>query len=184
MAVLVEGISVIVRIDAIDTLLHGGWDHFLTLVPNDTLCHDDHLARVGFMASADVERFVIELQSCGLKFIDAGKAVHMVVVDQHQGTTVPANWLQFARFKLESPPVLVSTCWLVTPNLFSNKPPHNLFVDVVTPDNWEYASSLSSSSNFIPNQQISENLTFVRHENGNDFYIDQRTGHEVVISRS
>ena len=57
MAVLVEGISVIVRRDAIESKYDGGWDTFVDNVPNATLCADDEIARVGFMGPADVEAF-------------------------------------------------------------------------------------------------------------------------------
>lgn len=50
MAVLVEGISAVIRRKAIDAKLAGGWPRFVAEVPNATLCADDNLARVGFMS--------------------------------------------------------------------------------------------------------------------------------------
>ena len=47
MAVLAEGISVIVRLDAIARLMDDDWARFLGVVPNQTLCCDNELARVG-----------------------------------------------------------------------------------------------------------------------------------------
>ena len=58
MAVLVEAISVVVRRDAIGARYPGGWRGFLSIVPNSTLCADDDLVRVGFMAPPDVEAFI------------------------------------------------------------------------------------------------------------------------------
>lgn len=69
MAVLVEAISVIVRREAIDELFPDGWGKFIEIVPNDTLCFDDELARVGFMSPVGVEEFVRELESNGLRYI-------------------------------------------------------------------------------------------------------------------
>jgi hypothetical protein len=46
MAALREGISVIVRRDAIDQDFDGDWPAFAALVPNSTLCTDGELARV------------------------------------------------------------------------------------------------------------------------------------------
>ena len=63
MAVLVEAISVVVRREAIDRSFAGGWDSFVSLVPNATLCSDGQLARVGFMDPKAVERFVRRFQS-------------------------------------------------------------------------------------------------------------------------
>jgi hypothetical protein len=57
MAVLIEAISVFVRVDAIRERYSGGWEAFREAVPNQTLCCDDELARIGFMNPADVERY-------------------------------------------------------------------------------------------------------------------------------
>ncbi len=58
MAVLVEGISLVVRLEALQEKIPGGWEAFRSSVPNSTLCADGEVARVGFMSPADVEAFV------------------------------------------------------------------------------------------------------------------------------
>ena len=45
MAVLVEGISVIVRRDAVESKYRGGWKGLIADVPNSTLCMDEELIR-------------------------------------------------------------------------------------------------------------------------------------------
>ena len=77
MAVLVEGISVVVRVDAIIEKLSGGWIQFLELVPNKTLCTDGKLVRVGFMVPQDTKRFVDKLETRRLTFFDGRKAVDL-----------------------------------------------------------------------------------------------------------
>jgi hypothetical protein len=69
MAVLVEGISVIVRRDAIGQRHADGWPGFLNTVPNETLCADDELARVGFMTPTEVEAYIHRLETRGLRFL-------------------------------------------------------------------------------------------------------------------
>jgi hypothetical protein len=66
MAVLVEGISAIVRVQAIHDRCAGGWPAFDDNVPNNTLCSDNEVARVGFMMPADCEAFVGGLERHGL----------------------------------------------------------------------------------------------------------------------
>ena len=61
MAVLVEGISVIIRRRVIEEKFPGGWDAFVEDVPNETLCADDELARVGFMSPDDVKAYCKKL---------------------------------------------------------------------------------------------------------------------------
>ena len=50
MAVLVEAISVVVRLDAIDRLFAGGRTAMDKLIPNGTYCEDGELMRVGFLS--------------------------------------------------------------------------------------------------------------------------------------
>ena len=80
MAVLIEAISVIVRIPAIQEKYIGGWESFKNNSPNNTLCADSYLARLGFMIQTDVESFVKELENKGLLFIDGEKTIDIVIV--------------------------------------------------------------------------------------------------------
>ena len=113
MAVLVEAISVAVRLDAIDARFVGGWAAFLASVPNRTLCADADLARVGFMAPEDVLAYVTELEAGGLVYLCKGEAQDLAVLDQLHGPTVNAPWLDFGtiyvdEFKGEWP---LAGCW-------------------------------------------------------------------------
>ena len=58
MAVLVEGISAIVRADRLEGF--ETWEAFKEIVPNGTLCADGELVRVGFMSpdEASASRFI------------------------------------------------------------------------------------------------------------------------------
>jgi len=47
MAVLVEAISAIIRVRTIEEIYPGQWPAFVKAVPNQTLCSDNELARVG-----------------------------------------------------------------------------------------------------------------------------------------
>ena len=66
MAVLIEAISVVVRADELLKKFPGGWDAFKAIVPNQTLCADNEIVRVGFMVPQDVESFIKRLQRVGL----------------------------------------------------------------------------------------------------------------------
>lgn len=112
MAVLVEGLSVIVRRDAITARYPGGWPAFLDTAPNDTLCFDDDLACVGFMTPVDVGEYVGQLQSGGLTFLRDRAAVDMAVVDQMEGPTAQIHWLEFTHVTLASTDNKVAACWL------------------------------------------------------------------------
>ena len=82
MAVLVEGVSVIVRVEAIHAKYPGGWAAFRDDVPNGTLCCDNEIARVGFMTPDDTKAFVERLSCQGLACLVNGKANDVAVADQ------------------------------------------------------------------------------------------------------
>jgi hypothetical protein len=67
-AILVEAISVVIKRSAIDKNFPGGWDAFVEDCPNQTLCADSGLSRVGFMSPVDVESYVKHLEEIGLVY--------------------------------------------------------------------------------------------------------------------
>jgi uncharacterized protein YdhG (YjbR/CyaY superfamily) len=185
MAVLVEAISVIVRRDAIDARFSGGWRAFIEAIPNRTFCTDGELARVGFMSPPDVEGFVRRLERGGLIFLRNGKAIEMAVVDQMNGPTVPAEWLEFARLPLGDTGGEVAACWLYEGPRFAgglHMPAREMAI--ATPDGWTYKGSLSADFKFVGNEEMNEKLKFLRHEKGADVYLDLATGREVYVGRA
>ena len=154
MAVLVEGISVVVRLSAIETKVSGGWDQFRSLVPNSTLCADDELARVGFLMPDRVAAFVELLEDQGLAFLVGGEAVDLAVVDQQAGLTVNCDWLEFSRFrwgKESDEDRFVGACWLYEGKRIGFGPvmPAKGF-SLATPPGWKFEGSLSQKFSFTP----------------------------------
>ena len=182
MAVLVEGISVIVRRDSIERSLRGGWSDFVQVVRNATLCSDDEVARVGFMDPGDVQSFVGKLGSLGLRFVLDGKAQDVAVVDQQQGLTTGCDWLEFGRLPWGEGDH-IAACWLFEgPRVGAGAHFSSSRIKIATPSGWEFEGSLSQQFSFIPTGQ-SSNLQFVRHEDGVDVYRDPGTGKEQYIAR-
>ena len=54
MAVLIEGLSVVIRYPAIETAHQGGARAFALELPNRSWCEDGELARVGFLPPEDI----------------------------------------------------------------------------------------------------------------------------------
>ena len=50
MAVIIEGLSVVISVDTIEARYPGGLEAFEANAPNANCCQDGELARVGFMA--------------------------------------------------------------------------------------------------------------------------------------
>ena len=134
MAVLVEAISVIVKASVIESKYPGGNEAFLADVPNQTLCTDGELARVGFMTPDDVGRFIDKLEANGLQHVINGEAADLVVADQQQGFTTPCSWAQVCRMAINDDMNLaVTACVMVDSKIEL----------LACPEDWEYEGSLS-----------------------------------------
>ena len=68
MAVLIEGISVVIKFDRISAAL-STWGSFVDWVPNRTMCSDNELVRIGFMSPADVAATIADLEKKGLRYL-------------------------------------------------------------------------------------------------------------------
>lgn len=175
MAVLVEGISVIIRREAIAEKFPGGWYAFEHDVPNRTLCADDKLARVGFMSPEDVKSYVEHLEKHGFFYLKNGKAIDLVVVDQIRGLAAGCDWVEFGHVQIDgSCDKRVATCQTVDGGV------KTLF----TPEGWKFENSLSQRFGFVPSGQGEKTLKFLRHENGVDVYMDLITNEEIYIGRT
>lgn len=140
MAVLVEGISVLVSIDAIHARYAGGWERFVQLAPNHSLCNDDEIVRVGFITTGSALEFVEHLESFGLTFLSHGQAVDIVVCDQHNGPVAQCDWLQFTRMPFESGQI--GMAWR-RPLPAAGNPAPSADLRLVAPAGWAFAGSLS-----------------------------------------
>jgi len=172
MSVIVEGISVVTRTDAIASKLQGD---FLSLVPNQTYCTDNELTRVGFMTPMDTESFVRLLTSAGLIHLKDRAAIDIVVVDQLRGPLSLCSWIEYGQIALDSAGTQrVAVCRLKGSE--SNR--------VVMPSGWTFATSLSNSHKFVPTEQVSNTMKFIRSEDGVDVYLDLVTGEERYVGRT
>ena len=174
MPVLIEAISVVVRRDAIESKFLGGWEAFMGWVANRTLCADADIARVGFMAPADVKHFVDELQTVGLTYLANGRAVDIVVADQQRGLAAPCDWAEVGRVESDSLGGTVMACRFVG----------STDSTLVTPDGWTFERSLSHQFTFAEQGRVPEYLDFVRSEGSVDVYRDLRTDELVYIGRT
>lgn len=182
MAVLAEAISVIVRRDSIAARCRGGWTSFVSDAPNATLCYDDAVARIGFMFPDEVENYIEQLESRGLRFLRAGRATDLAVVDQQRGLTTQCDWLEFARIRWGDEG-RVSACWFFDgPRVAAGVHMKGLSLDLATPPGWDYQGSLSQQFTFIPSGEAKDRLRFLRREDGVEVYLDLNTGREVFIA--
>lgn len=171
MAVLIEAISLIIRLEAIDAHFPGGRQAFEQTIPNSTACGDGTFIRVGFMTPADVGAYVSVLEASGLTFQRDGQTIDMAVVDQRRGPTVPSPWLEVGNISTKD--MQVTACWAqgVTPG------------GIGLPRGWKFEGSLSQTSGFAAEGSDGDHLQFLRRDNDTDVYLNLLTGKEVYVGR-
>lgn len=174
MPVLVEAISVIVRIEAVRRVLGNDWSRFVELVENQTLCCDNELARVGFMVRPDVEAFVQLLESRGFRYRDEqGAAVDLVVADQLHGPMVQCEWAEWLTLQMNAAGEKVTVCRL------KGSQEQQFYA----PKGWQFEGSLSQKFGYqAPDEP--QRYRFLRHEGGMDVYLDTATGREVYAANA
>ncbi len=174
MGVLVEANSVIVKRESIGKKYPGGWPQFVTDAPNQTLCFDEHLARVGFMNDKDAEGYIRELEQRGLTYLQNDRAVDIVMAFQLGGLSARCEWADFGHGYLDPEDTQkISVCCAS----------HEEIESVEVPEGWQFDGSLSDAYSFTPAGESPENLTFLRHENGVDVFYDNESGKEVYQGR-
>jgi hypothetical protein len=153
MAVLIEAISVVVRKDAINNKMDGGWERFMLLIPNATFCHDDEVARVGFMEPLLVKDFIEELQHHGLTYLDGDVPVDMIVIDQQRGPATECEWIEFARIGFDGGKV--GAAWLWEDPRMGHGIHMKKNMTISMPAGWRFKDSLSDKFQFVPNNVMS-----------------------------
>ena len=170
MAVLIEAINVVVKIQTLSERFPGGIEGFQDACPNRSFCADDHLARVGFLQPAEMEAFANKLEELGLTGIKDGQCVDFAVIDQVQGPIAPCAWFEWGRhadgFNLG---------WLA-----GTKPG-----TVVVPQGWTLEDSLNIDP-IMPRDpsRDRDGLEFIRADDEMDVFRDPETGREVYIPKS
>jgi len=97
MAIIIEGISVIVKDSAIQERFRGGFKKFYQTIPNRTHSYHDRIHRIVFMASKDVLSYIEFLKKHRLRFLENGECIDIAVVDMLKGPLEECPWLGFSR---------------------------------------------------------------------------------------
>jgi hypothetical protein len=154
MAVLVEGISVIVREDAINNKMSGGMARFKMLIPNQTFCQDGEVARVGFMEPTPMLNYIGRLEEFGLTYIEDGKPVDIIICDQQRGPMVECEWIEFAHLGIDGGKV--GTAWLWDQPRKGHGTHMRADMTIAMPAGWHFKDSLSDKFEFVPASLVPE----------------------------
>ncbi len=161
MAVLVEAISVIVKQSSIELRFPGGMKNFLEQVPNSTYCNDGKLVRVGFMTPQDVKDFIGNLEVCGLVYLQNGRPLDLVVIDEVRGPTVDCDWKKVSRVQVEDGSIVVA-------RMSDDERP----VEVALPTGWKLSERLT----FVHPEELGKRFVPISDDSGLSTFIDTKTG--------
>ena len=175
MAVLIEAISVVIRLETIADKYPGGVEQYIEDCPNHTLCLDDDLVRVGFMTGHDLFDFIGSLERLGFKYIDDyGEFDEIAVVDQHDGIVRPCDWLEYLNLVIFKGDLRISICKIKGGAIGS----------IAFPAGWNYENSLSKKTIALDSAEFDGRMTFLRREGNVYFYLDKVTGMETLVTRT
>jgi hypothetical protein len=93
------------------------------------------------MSPADVQAYVEELAAWGIRYLEDGEALDLVVVDQLRGPVARCAWAEFAIVTIgDEQRERISACRLRGDE----------GDQIYTPERWEYEGSLSQQFLFVP----------------------------------
>ena len=154
MAVLIEGLSVVVRNSALDHKFPGGSSRFQDGLRDDAICFDENLTCIHLTSPDEVGAFVGWCESTGLVFLANGACVDIVVVDQRNGPTTECEWIQYTRvpFNDAQSKGHIAICWLASgrPQQGAGIVVPSLKFGVSMPVGWSFEGSFSANVLFIP----------------------------------
>jgi hypothetical protein len=174
MAVLIEGYSVVIRLETIAEKYPGGVDQYIHDCPNGTLCMDEEIVRVGFMSAEDMNAFIRSLERLGFRCLTNGEFDEIAMVDQFVGISFPCDWLEYLQVVVFKGDMRVAICQIKgsTTDYFA------------IPAGWVYEDSLSKHSKFMDSENWDRRMIFLRYKDGFDVYLDTLISEEVYIQRT
>jgi hypothetical protein len=146
MAVLVEGISVIVRSRPVKELGKGYWMRFQLQTPSRTLSADGELFSVSFLSADAAMEYVFDMIGLGLTYRNGETAEDISVVDMLRGPLIDTPWLQFAKLgTVDAREDKIAVCWLYEGSGDSGSGTYlpSGDMDIATPKGWTYEKSIS-----------------------------------------
>ena len=174
MAVLIEAISVIIKVESILSIFNNNIDKFESMIPNNTVCSDNELYRIGFMATSDAFNFVKNLENVGFVHLENNLSQDIVLICQKNGFYSECEWAECYNYKMKTDKFVVG-CRI------KEGKEDRLFL----PESWTYESSLYCQGDFIESEdKISETHTLIEVKDNVSKYINNDTGKIVYIGRT
>jgi len=104
MAVLVEGVCLLLRCDAVSAHYPGGVPALAAECTAVLVCADEDLMALTFDDSDAAEDYLAELEQYGLRYLVQDMAADAVLADPHIGPVSPCGWVDYAQVVVEGNP--------------------------------------------------------------------------------
>lgn len=170
MAVLVESISIVLRLDAIDQKFRGGAGAFQALYGAVGLASDGELVRLGMVEPNAAYALAQRLEAEGLVHLAGGAAVDFVVIDQLRGMMSACDWCEYG--------AVTSTGHRVQAARLKGSQKAGLAV----PLNWAFEHSQSDAHVKIEAKDLPPGAQSLGHRAGLDAYKDpQRPARTLYV---
>lgn len=183
MAILIEGITVIVRRPAVEERYAGGLEAFAAAAPTPLVCLDDDLIAVAFMDPGEAEEYCTGLAEAGIRFGDEERPPEVAIADQFHGLLTETDWIELARVDFDEEGHEITVAWFHEGEEHTGDlPGPGEELEVAVPEGWSYETSMSALARFVPEEEMAARLEFVRHDaDGCDVYRDRATGEELHL---
>jgi hypothetical protein len=101
LAVLIDGLCVVIARETLDALYHGGCDEYLRYMGRGAfgaryVCADEHLTCAGLSTPSKTRVFVDCLRALGIEAGDEFDPGHSAFVRQRLGLIIPCPWIEWA----------------------------------------------------------------------------------------
>lgn len=170
MAILIEALSLVIRVQAIDSKFQGGWDAFVGRFGGPYLCTDGELARLSATSGAEAMDLAAMLEGYGLVFRD-GAGVHqdMIIVEQLRGPAADCDWLEWGSVIKHGFPLSVARM----AGSFEN--------EVATPPNWAFDFSPSDLHRRVEKHDLPKDARYVGHNQGLHIYAEPNSPRRLYV---
>ena len=101
MAVLVEGVCLLLRCEAAERLYPGGVVALAAACTAEAVCADDDLMALTFEDSDSAEDYLAELEQYGFRHLVHDMAMDAVLADPHLGPVSPCGWADYGQACVE-----------------------------------------------------------------------------------
>ena len=168
MAVLIEDLNLIVRVETLEQKYPGGIEQYRRDLANDGFCCDGLITRVGSPARSDIDLMLDRLQEHGLVLRDEKGMRDIAVVSELRGMPDRCDWLEYAPRHKSVPAAF----------LVGSDPDKLLAVPTGwSLENWQRGKRVRTSG--VPRGQ----MLYLRQESDFNIYLDRRTGQEIRVRR-